>query len=179
MTMMISMMKKQPIRLPQLKHEWILVLSFIPQLALFFVPNVAARISEEIIPFLLIFSLLGMLVFTGFNLSVPGFIFLALGLISNFLAISTNRGWMPISPQTLKQLHPELPITHWSIGARLSYSKDMILQPENTNLHFLSDIIPVPAWINYKFAFSIGDIFIGLGVIVLIWSISTKLKERK
>lgn len=174
-----SIVIKKPIQVPRLKKEWILIISVIPQLVMFFIPGGSERVSEEIIPVVLIISLLGMILFMGFNISIPGFSFLATGLILNFLAIISNRGWMPISPGTLYKLHPELPISYWNIYTRLSTSKDLILPVEKTNLYFLTDIIPVPAWVQYKFAFSIGDIIIILGVILLIVSIgSTYLKER-
>ena len=94
------------------------------------------------------------------------------GLFSNLVAIITNGGWMPISPKTLFKLHPELPVETWKIGERLAISKDRIIPTENTHLAFLTDVIPVPTWIPYKFAFSIGDILLSSGVFLLLWSLS-------
>lgn len=98
---------------------------------------------------------------------------MTVGLFSNLLAIIANGGWMPINPNTLIKLHPELPVETWKIGERLAISKDRIIPAGNTNLAFLTDVIPVPTWIPYKFAFSIGDILLSSGVFLLLWSLSS------
>ncbi len=55
------------------------------------------------------------------------------------------------------------PINTWEIGSRLGYSKDFIMTIADTNFVFLSDVITLPQWFPYKFAFSLGDIFISTG----------------
>jgi hypothetical protein len=102
---------------------------------------------------------------------------LGLGLVSNFLVIFLNGGWMPILPETLHRMVPTQPIEIWEVGARLGLTKDKIFTYEDVNLVFLIDRFTLPEWIPYKVAFSLGDIFISIGVVVLLWSLSRKQEE--
>lgn len=84
---------------------------------------------------------------------------------------------MPISPAMVQQLLSSAPQSTWRIGERLGFSKDIVLAPENTKLLFLSDRFTLPGWIDYQVAFSLGDIFIFVGVIWLLWSLGGKKTE--
>jgi lipoprotein signal peptidase len=85
---------------------------------------------------------------------------------------------MPISQETLLRLEPLQPANFWVIGTRLGLSKDRILAAADTNLGWLSDCLTLPQWFPYKFAFSLGDIFISIGAILLLWSLSRKEEEK-
>lgn len=148
--------------------------SVLPQIIVFQFPGVARGIPEHIVPYIQIVSMLGLLVFVAVNLTTPGFWVLGLGLFANFLVISANGGWMPIHQETLHLLVPSKPIETWVIGTRLGYSKDLIMTAANTKLIWLSDVITLPAWVPYKFAFSLGDILISTGTFILLWSLSEK-----
>jgi len=91
--------------------------------------------------------------------------------------ILLNGGWMPVSPQTAQKILPVSSTEILEIGERVGYSKDILLLPEETSLWFLSDRLTLPGWINYKAAFSVGDLFIFFGVIWLLWSLGGKEKE--
>jgi hypothetical protein len=144
---------------------------------IFYIPGIGRYVSENAISYIQIISMVGLIVFTAININKTGFWVMGSGLVSNFLAIITNKGWMPISPATLVRLHPELPQNTWVIGQRLATSKDRIMKPEFTNLKILSDTIAVPSWVSYKFAFSIGDVLLSIGIILLLWSLSDEEKE--
>lgn len=157
--------------------DWLVFVSVLPQVFIFFIPGIGRYIPEQVIPYILIFTMAGLIAYVAINLKIPGFPLLGAGLISNFLAIITNKGWMPISPETLARLHPDLPMTNWIIGERLGYTKDRIINTSSTNLAILSDRFAVPTWISYKFAFSAGDVILSIGIILLLWSLSDEEKE--
>jgi hypothetical protein len=90
-----------------------------------------------------------------------------------------NGGWMPISQETLLRLYPAQPVERWVIGTRLGLTKDWILPITNTNLAWLSDCLILPQWFPYKVAFSFGDIFISIGAVILLWSLSSKVEEKE
>lgn len=171
-TLIRARLKKRPLKLPKFKWEWLVFISVIPQVFAFYIPSVGRWIPESIIPYLQISTMLGLLVFTAANLAYPGFWSLGLGLLSNFLVISFNGGWMPILPETLHRMVPSKPIEAWEVGTRLGLTKDRILTFDNTKLALLSDRFTVPDWIPYKVAFSLGDVLISIGIVVLLWSLS-------
>lgn len=86
---------------------------------------------------------------------------------------------MPISQETLMRMLPEHPVTHWLIGTRLGLSKDQIMSVTDIHLSWLSDCLTLPQWIPYKVAFSVGDIFISIGAIILLWSLSSSHEEEE
>jgi hypothetical protein len=68
----------------------------------------------------------------------------------------------------------------WQIGERLGSGKDIVLSIEQTHLWFLSDyfVFAKSSW--FRVAFSIGDILIGLGTFIYLWSLgdqSTKTEK--
>ncbi len=171
-TLIRARLKNRTLKLPKFKWEWLVFISVIPQVFAFYIPSVGRWIPESVIPYLQITTMLGLLVFTAANLAHPGFWYLGLGLLSNFLIISFNGGWMPILPETLYRMVPSKPIQSWEVGARLGMTKDRILTFDQTRLALLSDRFTVPNWISYKVAFSIGDVLISIGIVVLLWSLS-------
>jgi hypothetical protein len=103
------------------------------------------------------------------NRRTPAFWILGLGLILNLTVILANGGLMPVSPETIIQLLPDLPAESWQIGERFGRSKDIVLLPGQMILPWLSDRFVTPAWYPQPAAFSIGDIVISLGAFYLFW----------
>jgi hypothetical protein len=104
------------------------------------------------------------------------------GFIANFLVILSNGGFMPISPDTIDRMIPEGSTFSYQLGQRLGTGKDIVLEEKNTIFAFLSDMIVSPRFLNYSFAFSLGDVLISIGVIWLFWSLGgpqKKLSETK
>lgn len=177
-TLIRARLNNRTLILPPFRWEWLVFLSVIPQVFVFYIPTIGQWVPEWTIPTIQIISMAGLLLFTIVNLTKPGFWALGVGLLSNFLVIVLNGGWMPIHPQTLKRMVPTQPIEFWEIGTRLGVTKDQIMAYEETNLAFLSDIFTLPQWIPYKVAFSIGDLLIALGVVILLWSLSSNTRRK-
>ena len=177
-TLVRARLCNRKLQLPKFHSGWLVILSVLPQLLVFYFPALGQRISEDIIPFIQIGSMLGLAIFVALNFFLPGFWIVALGLLSNLLVIILNGGWMPILPETLHQMVPSKPIDAWELGSRLGSTKDRILASEDIKLIFLSDRFLLPEWIPYKVAFSFGDILISVGVVILLWSLSRRNEEK-
>ena len=176
-TFVRARLRRRKLRHISLSWEWLVFASVLPQVLIFYLPGFGRYIKEAVVPLIQIGSMAGLIVFTVVNLKNSSFWVIGSGLLSNFLAIVTNHGWMPISPETLHALHPEFPQSAWEIGQRLGNTKDRIMESSSTNLSILSDTFAVPTWISYKFAFSIGDVVLSIGIILLLWSLSNEEKE--
>jgi hypothetical protein len=163
----------------QVRLEWLVFTAVIPQIAVFQIPAIGKWIPEAIIPVIQISTMTGLLIFTLANLKSTGFSVLSLGLLGNLLVIALNKGWMPVSPETLIRLRPDLPASTWVVGARLALSKDQIMASSETTLGWLSDCLTLPPWVPYKFVFSVGDILIAIGAFLLLWSLSRDTVKKE
>lgn len=172
---------RQPYRIYDLKWPWLVLVAFIPQYFAFFNLKTRTSISNNLASILLVGSLIFLLAFSIFNIHKMSFWPIVLGFFLNFLVILLNGGFMPISPSTILKLIPGQ-TDSWTIGQRLGYGKDIVLTPEMTKLGFLSDRFLLPPIGNLRVAFSLGDVFIALGVIWLLWSLGGKpgsIKKEK
>jgi hypothetical protein len=91
------------------------------------------------------------------NRRIPGMLVVALGALSNMAAILANGGYMPASLEALSALG-KAPKTVYSNS---SVVPDPVLAP-------LTDIFALPPWLPWANIFSIGDVLIGVGVVVII-----------
>lgn len=155
---------------PQLRHAWLVVLAFVPQLIAFFLPGTRNSISLEGAALALVSSQTLLLAFAWLNRNLPGFLLLGGGLTLNLLVILANGGLMPISPETVQALAPQASQDAWQVGARLGATKDLVLPPEAIRLDWLSDRFVLPTWFPKRAAFSIGDVLIGAGALWVTWA---------
>jgi hypothetical protein len=165
-----SWVRQRPFRVPPLRLSWLVLLAFVPQWFGFYSPRQWMRAPDEWAPALLVITQALLLVFVWFNRRQPGFWLLGMGLLLNFVVILLNGGLMPISPETVRTLYPDVPESLWQIGHRLGSGKDIVLLPEQTNLWFLSDRFLLPDWLPFQVAFSIGDVWIAVGAVWTIWA---------
>jgi len=91
------------------------------------------------------------------NLRTPGMPIVALGALSNLAAISANGGAMPTTTAALAAAGLDGP------GA---YTNSVVVP--NPLLQPLTDIFAIPAGVPFANVFSIGDVLIGLGIILVI-----------
>ena len=156
----------------KLKYIWLVFVSVIPQVIIFQVPSLGQVIPDGLVPVILVLSQGLLLVFAAVNITQPGVWLLGLGLLANFVAIISNRGWMPISPETVHRILPALPYDVPMVNMRLGLSKDWICYAGDINFLWLSDRFTLPRWSTYQVAYSIGDIIMAIGTIWLLWSLS-------
>jgi len=178
-TIVRARLTHRTLKLRNLRWEWLVFVSVIPQILLFQVPAIGKWVLESIVPIVQIVTMVGLVIFASANVTAPGFWALWLGLMGNFLVIVLNGGWMPISAETLVRIMPRSPGEFCGIGTRLGYTKDRIMAPAEINLAWLSDRLVLPHWFPLQIAFSLGDIFISIGTIILLWSLSRKEKEEE
>jgi hypothetical protein len=97
------------------------------------------------------------LVVVGRNIRIAGMPLVALGAASNLLAIVANGGYMPTSPEAAAAA---------GRAEATTYSNSAIV--DGAVLAPLTDIFALPGWLPFTNVFSIGDLLIGVGVIVAI-----------
>jgi len=165
---------------PELQYSWLALVAFLPQFFAFYLPASREYMSVPLAAACLVGSQVGLLIFCLLNRHQVGIMILAVGLLLNLLVITANGGFMPLSTQTAAQLIPEHILQNIKIGSRLgASSKDILLPFDAMVFPWLSDRFLPPAWFPYQFAFSIGDILIGLGAFLLLSIQPGFLKNRQ
>jgi Family of unknown function (DUF5317) len=140
-----------------LRWSWIIVGGLLVQVVLFSEP-VSERIGD-LGPPLYVASTAAVIVAVVANRAITGMLVVAAGAASNLLAIVANGGYMPVSAGAAAVL-----------GAhdRPAYSNS--LQLPDPMLAPLTDIFALPPWVPFANVFSVGDILIGIGVVIVIVS---------
>jgi hypothetical protein len=95
------------------------------------------------------------------NLAQPGFRLLTLGAGLNLVVVVANGGRMPSSPEARLALNGTLELGHTTFS-------NSTLANAGTLLPMLGDIFVLPRPIPFANVFSIGDVLIGIGAVVLI-----------
>jgi hypothetical protein len=150
-----------------LRSAWLVLLALALQVPLLRAPfGPVQAVGAQQILFLL--SHLLLLVFVWQNRRLAGVQIVGLGVICNLLVILVNGGFMPIAPETLVRINPGSTPDQWLSGFHYGYSKDIILSREDTVLWVLSDILVIPPPFPWPAAFSLGDLLIALGIVVLL-----------
>jgi len=153
-----------------LQDAWLVFLAFLMQWLAFNLPMTREITPTRWASAALIFSQILLVVFVWFNRSRPAFWLLGLGLILNFMVIAANDGFMPISPVAVQHLFPTAPAGSWEIGQRLGTGRDIVLTIDQTRFWFLSDRF-LSSILNYRTAFSLGDVAIAAGAGWLLWAL--------
>ena len=102
------------------------------------------------------------------NRHLAGVKWIGLGLLLNLAVIVANGGWMPITPDAIIKVGHTGLVPTVTPGMRIYSSKNIILAPEETKLRFLSDIFIISRPFPVPSVFSIGDVFVALGMFLLI-----------
>ena len=149
---------------PVFKATWLVALGFLPQLMAFYLPSTRKLLSNEAASLCLISSQVLLLAFTALNIRTPGMPLLAFGLACNLAVIIANGGFMPLPTGAASRLvRPDI-FDRLVVGERVSSaSKDVLLKEADIRLPWLADRFVPPQNFTYRFAFSLGDVFIAAG----------------
>lgn len=101
------------------------------------------------------------------NFNFRSFRVMALGTLLNFTAIVANGGLMPLSPET-RELANMTFMGPSQYGMVLPEGSGILLPVDQTNLWFLTDIIPAS---HFGGAYSPGDMLIIIAVIIFLLEI--------
>jgi hypothetical protein len=143
--------------LGELRFRWpgVFVLGLAIQVVLFSEP-VTQRIGN-LGPWLYVASTALVLVAVAANARIAGVPIILVGAACNMAAIVANGGFMPAGGAALEAINRTLG-DEYSNSALLPHPA---LEP-------LTDIFAMPAWVPFANIFSVGDVFIGIGVVVVV-----------
>jgi hypothetical protein len=151
-----------PLHLP-----WLALLAVILQYPLLRTPTGSTQqVVVQQVLFLLSHAVL--LLFVWQNRHLLGIRLIGVGVICNLLVILANGGFMPITPETLVRINPGSIADEWPAGIHYGHSKDIILPRHETTLWPLSDILVFPPPFPWPVAFSLGDLLLTAGIVVLL-----------
>jgi hypothetical protein len=147
-----------------LRFGWLALGALLAQIVVIYVgPGEAGVLRRLVFPA----SYVLLLAFVVLNWRRLGILVIGVGMMLNFLAIVSNGGLMPISPATMERAGFGDELAEQELGDALPQSKNVLLDESDTNLQWLSDRFtwgsPGPLSV-----FSLGDVFIGAGLIVIL-----------
>ena len=139
----------------QFRFGWLIGLGFAVQILLFSTP-LTDRVGDLGPP---LYVLSTGLVFAGLlaNVRISGLPIVAIGAACNLAAIVANGGYMPASPAALAAA---------GMGPVGGYSNSTVVA--DPRLAFLTDQYALPTWLPFANVYSLGDVLIGLGIVVAI-----------
>jgi hypothetical protein len=150
------------------KWGWLAPLAFIMQAYLIFFPAERAGGLLSARSMLLTVSYILLFVVVWQNRHLSGVKLIGLGLVLNFLVMVVNGGFMPIAPETLVQIGYDGNAPQLETGYIVGRTKNMVAEPGEARLWFLSDIMVVPKPFPIPTALSLGDVLIVLGLFLFL-----------
>jgi hypothetical protein len=150
-------LRGRPSGLASLDFRWapLAIAGFAVQIALFSAP-ISERVGD-LGPAIYVASTGVVLLVVLRNIRITGLAVVALGAASNLAAIIANGGYMPASPSAAAAAGRSVASTY----SNSAIIGDPALAP-------LTDIFALPRWLPLSNVFSIGDVLIGLGIVVAI-----------
>ena len=148
----------------QLRWGWLAPLAFLMQAYLIFFP--AERAGDVLSPrsLLLVASHALLFVVIWQNRHLSGIRLIGLGLLLNLLVMIANGGFMPITPETLVRIGYDGNASRLETGYIVGRTKNVVAEPGEASLWFLSDVLVIPRPFPIPSALSLGDLLIVLGV---------------
>jgi hypothetical protein len=144
----------------EIRSGWLAVIALLAQLVVIYVGFGDATVLRR---FIFPSTYVLLLAFVILNRRRIGFLIIGAGMLLNFLAIVTNGGLMPISPEHLQ----ESELAELEPGDSVPNSKNVMLEEEDTQLRWLSDRLDWDTGTDLQ-VFSVGDFIIGAGLAVVL-----------
>ena len=110
-----------------------------------------------------ILSYLLLAAFIGANRRLAGMWLIGMGFLANAAAILSNGGYMPASEEALRAAG------RWVLlqQAGGTYNNSSLIGP-HTRLWFLADVFAIPAGLPFANVFSLGDVLLAIGILILV-----------
>jgi hypothetical protein len=145
-------------RLGELRFEWgWLAIAGLAVQVVLFSGLVGGAVGRGVGEAIYVASTGAVLVAVWRNLGVPGLPLVALGAISNLVAIVANGGIMPTTHAALADA---------GLSAEEGFSNSAVVA--DPAVAPLTDIFAMPPWLPFANVFSVGDVLIGLGIVLVI-----------
>lgn len=157
----------------KLRGAWCILLALSIQVLIFPLPGREAIIRFGT-PYFHLISYVFLLLFVALNRRYWQIILMGFGLLSNFVVVALNGGYMPASVEALRGAGK------WKMAdCLLAYITcgNVKLMSEQTKLNLLGDIFYLPAGVPLASAFSLGDLILALGLILLLQAKMARLKQ--
>jgi len=150
------------------KWGWLAPVAFLMQAYLIFFP--AERAGDVLAPrsLLLVASHVLLFVVIWKNRHLSGIKVIGLGLLLNFVVMIVNGGFMPITPETLVRIGYDGNTSQLETGYIVGRTKNVVVEPGEATLWFLSDIMVMPRPFPIPTALSVGDLLIVMGVVFFL-----------
>jgi hypothetical protein len=120
-----------------------------------------------------------LLVFALRNWHLWGVRVMAVGFLLNLLAISSNGGLMPVSPEEIASVNLLDRIENVQLGEPVPGSKGILMAPREARLWFLSDIIIFPPRSPVARVYSVGDLLVLGGVVIACAEVIRRKRTRR
>jgi hypothetical protein len=137
------------------RWPWVAIGGFAVQVLLF--SDAVGAAVGQLGPPIYVASTAAVLVAVIRNVRIPGLAVVALGAASNLLAIVSNGGFMPASPGAFAALGRDL---------GTGFTNSTIV--ESPAFEPLTDVFALPAWMPLANVFSVGDVLIAVGVVIVL-----------
>lgn len=151
-----------------LKYTWFLVITALLNIAvLVYITrfNLAHRRELMMVyPYLNLFTFFVMILFSIANNKYFAFNVIAIGLALNLMAMINYAGFMPVLKEALVYNGSVHELT--ALEKSLSMTHTLLVSGKTFNA--LADTIPIGKFISFKTVISIGDIFLSLGLFMLV-----------
>jgi hypothetical protein len=148
------------VNLVELRLRWVpLVVVALAVQLLIFTPFRAEPLIPGWTTQLYMLSMALLTIWVALNWRVPGMVLMALGLLSNFVAIAANGGYMPVSPESARYAGR---LERYAAEG-LPVANNSIATGDQAQLWLLTDILPIPAGLPFANVYSIGDVLLTIG----------------
>ncbi len=150
------------------KWAWLAPLAFLMQAYLIFFPADTAGGLLSARSLLLTISHCLLFAVVWQNRDLGGVKLIGLGLLLNFLVMVANGGFMPITPDALARIGYDGNVAQMETGYIVGRTKNVVAEPGDAMLWFLSDIMVIPRPFPIPTALSLGDVLIVSGVFLFL-----------